>query len=78
MIVEFQPVVLASEFDEGSALLAYRDGKLIAVVSRLGESYDELSGRWCIEACFDGSCPASWQTFDDIGAVEAWIVTAGR
>lgn len=73
MVVEFLPVELASRHQVDEARLVLRDGRLIAVISKLEESHGELSGRWFVEACFDGIIDCPRETFDDLAAIEQWV-----
>lgn len=77
MTVEFRPVRLAGHFTEGESLLVFRNDELAAVISRLGAVYDELAGKWFVEACFDGACESPHRAFDDLAGVEEWINSIG-
>lgn len=72
MTVSFEPVVLDSCVDN-EAVLVFREGRLIAVVSRLGELHQELAGRWFVETTFDAGQRTPAHPFRDLSEVESWI-----
>ena len=72
MAFTFEPVRLALEFGDGEAVLAYRDGALVAVLSRLGELHRELAGRWFVEGCFIDIVHHERETFATLSDFEAW------
>jgi hypothetical protein len=72
--VTFQPVEVAVA-GQTDGRLVFVDGKLAAVLIKLGVSQNELEGRWYAEAAFNGLERMSDHTFQDLQAVAAWIDT---
>lgn len=73
MTVSFETVTLdAGEDEEGMMLL--RDGRLLAILCRLGPSHDELQGRWFVEAAFGDHGLRTGITFGDLAEAEAWAM----
>lgn len=72
MTLTFQAVTLDTETPDGEATLVFRDGRLLAVLSRLSDIHDDLAGRWFIEAAF-GEVPRPHQTFETLDTLEAWF-----
>jgi hypothetical protein len=72
--VTFQPVEVAVA-GQTDGRLVFVDGKLVAVLIKLGVSQNELEGRWYAEAAFNGLERMSDHTFQDLQAVAAWIDT---
>ena len=68
MSITFQAVVLDTSFDS-QGLLVFRDGRLVAVVSRLDPYHDQFAGHWHIEKTFcDWSGP--FETYCDLATLE--------
>ena len=52
MSLFLQPVRVATGSDEEGLLVFADDQRLVAVLTRLGDQHEELSGRWFLEAGF--------------------------
>ena len=77
MTVSFQEVVLDTRDVDDTAILVLRDGRLTAVLSRLGAMHEENEGQWFVEALF-GAAPASMQhVFADPAEFVAWLSDQG-
>jgi hypothetical protein len=48
----FRAVQLDADHGDQDAVLVLRDGRLTAVLCRLGPMHDALAGRWFVEAMF--------------------------
>lgn len=58
MAITLEPVTLDSQCGDDEGMLALREGRVIAVLARLGAVHDEQIGRWFVEAAFTRSVPA--------------------
>jgi hypothetical protein len=73
MGLSFQPVTLDGNYGDEEAMLVLHDGRLIALLSRLGYAHGALAGQWFVETAFGLFAERPGRTFADIEAVEAWI-----
>jgi len=76
MAIEVRPVQLALAGDNEGAML-FRDGVLIAVLSRLGSHHDDLAGCWHVEAVFAGQHVLPHEHFPDVAAACSYFERAG-
>src|SRR4051812_14028912 len=51
-MIRVEPIALPSDFGDEDGVLVFRNDRLIAVLSCLGEIHGQLKGRWYIEAHF--------------------------
>lgn len=58
MTITLEPVTLESDCGDDEGMLALRDGRLIAVLTRLSSIHREYSGRWFVETVFASWLPA--------------------
>jgi|UniRef100_UPI0035CB8D1B hypothetical protein len=58
MAITLEPVTLDSNCGDEEGMLALRDGRVIAVLARLGALHDDQVGRWFVEAAFTRGFPA--------------------
>lgn len=73
MALSFQSVTLDTNSPDRDALLVFRDGGLLAVLSCLSDIHGDLTGKWFLEATF-GELPASQsQVYDTLAAFEDWL-----
>lgn len=71
--VQFKPVdTVVHGVDD--ARLVFIDGKLGAVVVKLGDVFGDLAHSWHAEAAFNSFERMSEKTFPDLNAIEKWIV----
>ena len=70
MALSFQPIELSTQGPDKDGMLVLRDGRLIAVLSRLSEIHGALAGRWYVEAAFRRLPTAPEETFDDLVSLE--------
>ncbi|HXH16992.1 MAG TPA: hypothetical protein VNJ10_12765 [Sphingomonas sp.] len=73
MTVTFQEIVLDVTTGDDEALLVMREGRLVAVLCRLGPMHGDLTGKWFVEAMFAGESPIIRQTFADPDEFSAWL-----
>ncbi len=66
-------VRVATGSDEEGLLVFADDQRLLAVVTRLGDQYEELSGRWFLETGFGWLEGPDHPTFSDLDAGQDWI-----
>jgi hypothetical protein len=71
MNIKFQPVRVATGSDDENGLLAYADGRLVAVLVHLSELHDDLSGAWFLEAVF--GLRESSRTFPNLESAKEWL-----
>ena len=74
MALVFQPATLAADSPDSEATIVFRDGRLLAVLSRLSDIHDDLQGFWFVEAAFTRLPPRAPQAFASLSAFEPWIV----
>ncbi len=73
MSFTLQPVRVANGSDEDGLLVFDKEQRLLAVLSRLGEHYDGLSGHWYLEAGFGRLDARDPPTFADLEEAQEWI-----
>lgn len=73
-MLSFQPVMLDGEHGDSEAVLAFREGRLTAVLSHLSAIHGELEGHWFLEASFDEHDFAAKRTFDSLSAFEKCLM----
>ena len=77
MTFSFQEIVLDTRAVDDTAVLVLRDGRLAAVLARLGAMHEENEGQWFVEALF-GASPASMKhVFADPDEFAAWLAAEG-
>ena len=70
-----QRVRVATGSGDEDGCLVIADGRLVAVLVHLsGEHYQELSGRWYLEAGFGRLDGPDHPTFADLDAAQGWIM----
>lgn len=72
MEIEFRPVTLDSGDDDKDAVLVFRDGRLMAVLTCLSAIHEDLCGKWFVEATFIGVPQVQAPIFAELTEVEAW------
>jgi hypothetical protein len=76
-VIEVKPVTLPSEVGDEDGMLLFHDGRLIAVLSCLGELHDDLAGRWFVEARFGSPAPGLPETFVSLEEAQSRLVGPG-
>lgn len=71
MTVEFRPVTLDHGDYDNEAVLVFRSGRLMAVLTCLSEIHGDLQGHWFVETTFTG-VREPFRTFKDLSHAEAW------
>lgn len=74
MRLTLEPTTVASEFGDSRAKLVSMDGRLIAVLARLGQLHGDLAGRWFVEAAFGSATALIGESFATLDEFEAHIV----
>ena len=72
-ITSFQNIRLATDNGDEEAVLVLRDGRLSAVLCRLGDMHGAVAGEWFVEATFGVSIFAIQQTFSTPAAFSQWL-----
>ncbi|HEY0413034.1 MAG TPA: hypothetical protein VGD66_07825 [Allosphingosinicella sp.] len=78
MALTFQPVTLDGNYGDEAAMLVFREGHLVAVISQLSAAHGVLEGQWFVEKTFGELEERPDRTFVDMPAVEAWVAAEGR
>jgi hypothetical protein len=73
MVIEFKPVKLDSGDHDNDAVLAFRDGRLMAVLTCLSDLHGEFQGQWFLEANFSAPPAPTSHKFVDLDDAEAWL-----
>jgi hypothetical protein len=73
MAIAFEPARLDSAFGDSEAVLALRDGRLFAVLSRLGDLHGTLLGHWYVEAVFSVDQQSLGEAFPNLDAFVAHV-----
>ena len=76
MALSFQPVTLDASGPDRDGALAFRDGRLVAVLSRLSDIHGDLGGRWFVEATFSDMPRRQPQTFETLDHFGDWLKDA--
>jgi hypothetical protein len=73
MAITFEPTQLDSSFGDNEGVLARRDGRLFAVLSRLGDLHGDLLGHWYVEAVFTFPMEGAGGVFPNLDAFQAHV-----
>ena len=76
MVLSFQAVTLDSSSPDQEGSLVFRDGRLLAVITRLSDIHPELAERWFVEATFGKVPIVHPPAFETIDQFEDWISNA--
>ena len=76
MALVFQPVTLDGASPDRAAALVFRDGRLTAVLTCLGDIHAEMADKWFIEAMFGDAAVGHNPVFDSKQAFEEWLTDA--
>ena len=69
----FQSVTLEGKAPDREGKLVFRDGRLLALLTCLGDIHGDLAGNWFVEATF-GDVPAGqFPVFKTTDEFEAWL-----
>ena len=71
-----QTVTLDADSPDREALLVFRDGRLLAVLSHLSDIHPDLQGQWFVEAMFGNVPPRRPQVFETPDRFEEWLRTS--
>jgi hypothetical protein len=73
MNLTFEPIRVATGFDEDGMMVLDEEQRLMAVLVRLSDENEVAPGQWYLEAGFgriDGTSPP---TFSNLDLAQAWI-----
>jgi hypothetical protein len=73
MNLTLQPVRVGTGSDEAGMLVFDSDQRLVAVLTHLGDQYDEVSGHWYLEAKFGRLEGLGQPTYIDLDAARDGI-----
>jgi hypothetical protein len=73
MMLFLQAVRVATGSDEEGMLVFDADHRLTAVLTRLTDQHDEMSGSWFLEAGFGRLDGPDHPTFADLDMAQHWI-----
>jgi hypothetical protein len=68
-----QPVRVAAGGGDQEGCLIFADDWLVAVLVRLSQAHEALTGRWFLEAGFGPLATKHNMIFEDLHDAEAWI-----
>ena len=71
----FKPVDIATGSTDKEGCLVFKDDCLVAVLVRLSALHGEAEGGWFIEAGFGRLQMGGANSFHDLEAAEAWMLT---
>jgi len=81
MTLTFQPIRVATEFDEEGMLVFDEEQRLLAVLVRLSDENEVAPGQWYLEAGFGRLDGINRPTFSNLDMARDWMVhriTGGR
>jgi len=73
MSISFQAVRLDTSLGDDEAVLAFRCGRLLAVLSRLGPIHGDSAGKWYVEILFSQAINHPRTPFSSLDELEEWI-----
>jgi hypothetical protein len=73
-MLSFQPVTLATMTPDRDATLVFREGRLLAVLTRLSHIHLDDEGRWFLESAFAEVPVGHPPLFDDLDKARAWLL----
>ena len=76
--LSFEPVTLDASHDDVEGRLVYREGRLLAIATRLGASHGEAAGRWFVEVLFNDEAEPLHGTFASLAEMEARLAPGAR
>ncbi|HEX8483746.1 hypothetical protein [Sphingomonas sp.] len=77
MSVSFQDITLDTGGTDERAVLVMRNGRLTAILSRLGQMHEELAGQWFVETMFGASPNSQQHVFANPDEFVAWLGEQG-
>ena len=73
MSLTFQPVRVATSFDEEGMMVLDEEQRLLAVLVRLSDDNEVVPGQWYLEAGFGRLDGPDHPTFADLDEAQHWI-----
>jgi len=73
MTFTFQPIRVATGFDEEGMMVLDEEQRLVAVLVRLSDGNEVASGQWYLEAGFGRIDGINHPTFSNLDMVRDWI-----
>jgi len=74
MRLRLEPVTIAS-VEDGEGILAYWNGRLVAVLVRLSDDHDKQAGGWFVEKAFGALDRPIHPTFATLDEARAWLAS---
>lgn len=75
MSFALQPVRVATGVADEDGCLVFENGRLVAVLVRLSDEHENLSGKWFLEHGFGRLDGPTHPTFENIDAAQDWLET---
>jgi hypothetical protein len=73
MQLTFQAVTLDTDTPDRDAVIVFREGQLLAVLSRLSDIHGELVGQWFVEAMFCETPARRPPVFESVDRFQEWL-----
>ena len=73
MALSYQDVILDNDTPDSEAMLVFREGRLLAVLTRLSDIHGEFAGHWFAEAVFETVATPRGPTFETLAHFEEWL-----
>lgn len=77
MLLSFQPVTLDTDAPDQEATLVFREGRLLAVLTRLSHIHTENEGKWFLETLFAAVPVLRAPLFETPDELSAWLRNEG-
>jgi len=75
-MLSFKPVTLDTDAPDQEAVLVFRNGNLLAVLTRLSAIHGDLKGKWFLEAAFGEVPVVQPPVFESTEHFEEWVSRA--
>lgn len=73
MAITLEPTMIEAPPGDDNAVLVRRDGRLFAIVSRLGDMHGNLMGHWYVEAVFSTRLVDAGTVFPNLEDLEKHV-----
>lgn len=75
MRFSYQPIRLDTDFGDSRSMLIFRDDRLMAILTCLGEHHEQLAGSWYLEAWFSEALTGPRRSFATVDEFRIWAET---